>query len=68
MGDVDLNGTVDLADATELSKYLLNPSGNPLKGEEAMLNADVTHDNKVDILDLSKLIEFNMGHISESEL
>ena len=68
MGDVDLNGVVELADVTTLSKYLLSPASNPLAGEAAFLNADVTHDNKVDVVDLSKLIEYNMGRIPLSEL
>ena len=67
-GDVDLNGMVDLTDVTALAKYLLSSVAYPLENVEAYLSADVTHDNKVDIHDLSKLIEFNMGHILESEL
>ena len=61
-GDVDLNGMIELADVTKLSKYLLNKATFPLDSEIAFKNADITHDEKVDILDLSKLLEFNVGN------
>ena len=67
-GDVDLNGTVELADVTKLSKYLLNKQSFPLENAVAEKNADVTHDGAVDSLDLSKLLEFNIGNITEKDL
>ena len=67
-GDVDLNGMVELADVTKLSKYLLNSAAFPLDSDTALKNADVTHDGIVNALDLSKLLEFNIGKIIESEL
>ena len=67
-GDVDLNGMVDLADVTTLAKYLLSSVAYPFENDKAYLNADVTHDEIVDILDLSKLISYNLRLIPESEL
>ena len=67
-GDVDVNGVVELADVTTLSKYLLSASAYPLSCIEAEINADVTYDDAVSILDLSKLIEFNLGKISADKL
>ena len=67
-GDVDLNGVVELADVTKLSKFLLNKTLFPLDSEIAVKNADVTHNGVVDTLDLSKLLELNIGNITESEL
>ncbi len=67
-GDVDMNGTVELADVTKLSKYLLNSETFPLGSKVAELNSDVTHDGMVDSRDLSKLLEYNIGKIPESEL
>ncbi len=67
-GDVDLNGTVELADVTKLSKYLLNNEMFSLSNEVAMKNADVTHNDVVDSADLSKLLEYNIGKVKESEL
>ncbi len=67
-GDVDLNGVVELADVTKLSKYLLNSVLFNLDSDASKQNADVTHDGIVDTRDLSKLLEFNIGRITEREL
>ena len=67
-GDVDMNGMVELADVTKLSKYLLNSTLFALDSDVAAKNSDVTRDGKVDSLDLSKLLEFNLGQITEDEL
>ena len=67
-GDVDMNGTVELADVTKLSKYLMNRELFSLSSPTALKNADVNHDNIVDSLDLSKIMEYNIGSISESDL
>jgi hypothetical protein len=73
-GDVDLNGIVELADVTTLSKYLLNASVFPLgKGTpdtiaKAKEQADVKYDSKIDAPDLSMLIEYNLGKIDKSKL
>ena len=67
-GDVDLNGTIELADVTKLAKHLVSKNTFPLDSAVAVKNADVTHDGIVDTLDLSKLMEFNLGQIKENEL
>ena len=72
-GDIDLNGTVELADVTCLAKHLLNPSSNPLgedpvSAQRAKLQADLNGDGKVDSVDLSKIIEFNLGKLTASAL
>ena len=60
-GDADLNGTVDLADLTTIAKYNLSNSSYPLKNETAFANADINNDGKVDGLDVSALIESQLG-------
>ena len=67
-GDIDTNGLVELADVTCLAKYLLNPTSFPLINEQAQKNADITRDGIVNALDLSRLIEFNLGKISADKL
>ncbi len=70
IGDVDLSETVDFADATALSKYLLNKATYPLGSgtaetiAKATAQADVTKDGKVDSLDSAKLIEYNLKAIT----
>ena len=51
-----------------ISKYLMNSELFSLSSPTALKNADVTHDNIVDSLDLSKILEYNIGSISESDL
>jgi endoglucanase len=66
-GDVDLNGTVELADVTRLGKFLVNKTAFPLGNgtaeteAKAMEQADVKYDKVVDAVDLSGLIEYNLG-------
>ena len=73
-GDADVNDKVDLADVTYLAKHLLSPVSNPLgdadKGtaERAKRSADVNGDGIVDILDLSRLIEYNLGKLMLTDL
>ena len=67
-GDVDENGTVELADVTRLAKYLVSRASFPLNSAQGEKNADLTRDGVVNALDLSKLIEYNLGNISKSEL
>ena len=59
-GDVDLDGAVGLSDVTALSKYLLNKSTFRLSALQQE-NADCKHDGVVDSVDLSVLIEYNLG-------
>ena len=67
-GDVDVNGAVELADVTELSKYLLSSKSFPLKNATARENADCKWDHKIDSPDLSKLIEYNLTKITMDDL
>ncbi len=73
-GDVDLNGTVDFADVTKLSKYLLNAKTYPLGNNteetvaKAMKQGDVTHDDKLNSVDNTKLIEYNLKSITIDDL
>ena len=60
LGDVDLNGFVELNDIVVLAKYLLNSKSNPLD-EVQLANADVTKDGIVNVADLSKIIEYNLN-------
>ena len=62
LGDVDKNGFVELNDIVVLAKYLLNSKANPLD-EVQLANADVTQDSKVDVSDLSKIIEHNLNPV-----
>ena len=50
-GDADLNGTVDIADLTRVSKYNLNKEVYPLENETALANADMNDDGSVNIID-----------------
>ena len=67
-GDVDVNGLVELADVTALSKYLLSDKAFPLKNATAKENAQCKYDGVIDIIDLSKLIEYNLRTISMDDL
>ena len=60
-GDVDLDGEVSLSDVTAVTKYNLNNSAYPLSNETAYSNADMNDDGKVDVIDVSALIEVNLG-------
>ena len=51
-GDVNVNGTVEVADVVLLSKYLL---GTQTLKSQQFENADMTEDNKVNIFDLVAL-------------
>lgn len=60
-GDADLSGKVDLADLTLIAKYNLNNEAYPLENETAYANADMNGDGVVDGLDISALIENQLG-------
>ncbi|MDO5558873.1 MAG: glycoside hydrolase family 48 protein [Oscillospiraceae bacterium] len=55
-GDVDLNGTVELTDLTTLSQYLIHDIKQ--LSDQALINADVTGDNDVNLADLMHLKQF----------
>ena len=74
-GDVDLNGDVDLADITMLAKYMLSnvsyPLGeanDPASEQRAKISADINGDKSINSIDLSRLIEFNLGKLEKSDL
>ena len=60
-GDADLNGIFDLADVTTVAKYNLSYSSYPLKSDTAQANADYNEDGAVDGIDLSIIIEIQLG-------
>lgn len=57
-GDADRNGTVDLADATLIAKHNI---GAASLDSARKLACDMNGDNKIDALDLSVLIENQLG-------
>ena len=60
-GDADLNGLVELADLVTVAKNVLSDSAFPLKNSVAYKNADMNDDDNVDSLDVSALIENQLG-------
>lgn len=56
-GDIDLNGSVDMTDLTQLSLFCL---GDIKLNDKAKKNADVTGDDKIDLADLAHLKQFIM--------
>ena len=59
--DVNLDGTVSMADVTELANYLATGilyKGAPKSEEEPGLRGDLNHDWVVDITDLNELCDF----------
>lgn len=62
LGDVNLDGKVDILDATEIQKYKVDL----VEFTEAQLAlADVNSDNKVDILDATQIQKYKAGLITE---
>ena len=68
-GDLDINGVRDMADITILAKCLLFddfPMYQKIMDHDeysiAKENRDVNQDGSLDVLDLSLLIEFNLGN------
>ena len=68
MGDVNLNGGVELADVICLSRYVASPVLYPLENSTAMANADVYHDKIINANDVSKLTEYNLRSIPAEDL
>ena len=63
-GDADMNGEVGLSDIITVSKYIISNIGYPLINLTAMANADLNGDGYVDPIDISILIEVNLGIFS----
>jgi hypothetical protein len=55
LGDVDLSGTIDVTDLTQLALSIVDKK--PLTGQ-SFKNADVTKDGEVDLTDLATLRQF----------
>ena len=55
LGDVDLNGELNIKDATELQKFLADIISID---DDAMKNADFNQDGKLNILDVTSLRKF----------
>jgi subtilisin family serine protease len=58
LGDVNLDGKLDIADLTALVAYLI---GNPVEGQIDLVNADVDRDGKLTIADVTSLIWILLG-------
>ena len=61
LGDADMSGSVDLADLTTAAKYNLNHESYPIDDNTAYANADMNFDGVVDGLDISVMIEKQLG-------
>ena len=60
-GDVDVNGTVELTDVVVLSKYTMSYIAYPLADYTAYANSDINDDKDINGLDVSALIENQLG-------
>lgn len=60
-GDINLDGTIDMSDLTELAVHLI---GDKEISEQAKAMADVDSDNKITLADLSRIKQF-ISHIIE---
>ena len=60
-GDADVNGTVELTDIVVLSKYTLSYIAYPLADYTAYANSDINDDKDINGLDISALIENQLG-------
>ena len=67
-GDVNLDGEVTLSDVVMLSKFLVNSEIFPLKNATSRENANCEYDDELNSLDNAKLIEYNLGTLSEDDL
>ena len=60
-GDVNFDGISDLTDIVLVSKYILSKVSYPLENEVAFVNADINQDDKLDSVDLTSMIEKQLG-------
>ncbi len=73
-GDVNLDGSVSVADITKLAKYLVSSSlfpvgnGDAESANRALVQANVADDAAVDALDSNKLIEYCLNSITIDKL
>ena len=66
-GDVNVDGTVDVADVVALNMYLLNTETNTLS-DEGVLNANCAYDNVIDTTDSVIIMNFVAMIIPEADL
>ncbi len=66
-GDVNLDGTVDVADVVAINMYLLNTEANPLTTEQKA-NSDCVRDNVIDTSDSSIILNYVAMMVSLSDL
>ena len=57
LGDVTLDGKVNVADVMKLARYVKNSEANPID-DAAKANADVTGDDKLNVADVMKLARY----------
>ncbi len=73
-GDVNLDGSVSVADITKLAKYLVSSTlfpvgnGDEESANKALVQANVADDAAVDALDSNKLIEYCLNSITQDQL
>lgn len=67
-GDVNVDGSVALADVVVLSKHLVNTQLFPLLNATAKENANCQYDDNIDNFDNIKLIEYNSGVLTLLDL
>ncbi|MBQ3566298.1 MAG: 1,4-beta-glucanase [Oscillospiraceae bacterium] len=73
-GDVNLDGSVSVADIAKLSKYIANADIYPVgNGDEesiskAIVQSNVAYDEAIDSIDLNKLIEYCLNNIDPEDL
>ena len=61
IGDVDLNGEVELADYIGVVKNCISDIAFPFVNETAKANADVNEDGTIDVRDAAKMAAYNLG-------
>lgn len=66
-GDVNVDGTVDVADVVSINMYLLNPEANALE-PDGKANADCVRDNIIDSSDSAIILNYVAMMVGESDL
>lgn len=66
-GDVNVDGTVDVADVVSINMYLLNPEANALE-PAGKANADCVRDNVIDSSDSAIILNYVAMMVGESDL
>lgn len=66
-GDVNVDGTVDIADVVNLNLYLLNSEANEIS-EQGLVNADCMYDGVIDSADSTIIMNYVAMMVEYSEL